>query len=96
MDTGKSKRIEKTKERGLKMNITFIKKRNSAELKLSKKFYPKETVDTVIEKFKGIKIVKKEEKEYFHISMKSRGLPCDKASLEFCNLLLSELRGSAV
>lgn len=78
------------------MSITFNKKENIVELKLSKKFYPEEAIDNTIQQIEGIRIKKKQTKDYFHISMKCRELSCEKVALEFCNLLLAFIKGPTI
>jgi hypothetical protein len=71
-------------------------KQHIAEIKLLKDFYPKDAVEEAIKSFKGVEISKKEEKTYFHISMKAKDANVERLALEFCNLLLAIIKGSAL
>jgi len=78
------------------MCIKIDEKKSTAEVKLSKNFYPKEVVDKALKSFRGVEISKREEETYFHISMKAENADVERLALEFCNLLLAILKGSSL
>lgn len=69
--------------------------KSCAELKLSKAFYSKEVIDKASKMLKEAKIKAREEEAYFHITIESK-YDAEKLALEYCNLLLALLKGSAL
>jgi len=79
------------------MCFTINEKNNTAELLLSKNFYHREAIEKASGLMEGIKIERKEENGYFHISMEtSKRSGLKESALEFCNLVLAIMKGSAL
>ncbi|MCX8189720.1 MAG: HxsD-like protein [Candidatus Diapherotrites archaeon] len=66
-----------------------------ATLNLSKAFYPRKIVNKALKEVKGAKITKKESGRYFHITMKTEAVSAEKLTLEFCNYVLSLIKGAS-
>lgn len=78
------------------MCLKVDNEKKSAELMLSKAFYPKKAIDKAIKEIKGAEITKKDSKDYFHIVVKTENASAEELALEFCNLLLAIIKGSAI
>jgi len=79
------------------MCIDIDTKTGTAKLKFSKEFYSNEAIEEAIKLFKDGEFTKKDNKNYFHISIKCiDSADLKENALEFCNLVLAVVKGSGL